>query len=220
MTATRIILVRHGETVWNTEEREMGQLDSPLTAKGLRQAELLAIRLGSVDFTSIYSSDLNRAYLTASRISEVKKIGIQKEPRLRERNMGIFQGLTVEEMRIQFPVERKRYEETGFEYIVPNGESAHQKVDRTVACLSELALMHAGESILCVTHGGILMGFFQYVLGLQPDSGARFKRPNAAINIFEYRDHGWVLETWGDVGHLEGIGTLDDGEARFDKKHE
>jgi probable phosphoglycerate mutase len=206
MSTTRFILIRHGETVWNIEGREMGQLDSPLTSKGIRQAELLADRLEKMDFRILYSSDLQRAYDTAKIIASRKNIEINIDVRLRERNMGIFQGLTVSEMKSRFPVEWKQYQEGGFEYVIPNGESARQRVERTVSCLNELVEEHSGETVLCVTHTGILMGFFQYVLGLPHESGRKFKRLNAAINVFESENGRWVLETWGDVSHISDKG--------------
>lgn len=205
MSNAKVILVRHGETVWNTEGKEMGQLDSPLTSKGIWQAELLADRLEKMDFRAMCSSDLGRAYDTAKIIASKKGIEIKIDTRLRERNMGIFQGLTTSEMKSRFPIEWKQYQEGGFEYVIPKGESARQRVERTVTCLNELSERHPGETILCVTHTGILMGFFQYVLGLPHESGKKFKRPNAAINVFASENGNWILETWGDVSHISDL---------------
>ena len=61
---TQLILIRHGETLWNTERRMQGQLDSPLTERGLWQARQLGVRLQSQAFTALYSSDLPRATRT------------------------------------------------------------------------------------------------------------------------------------------------------------
>jgi 2,3-bisphosphoglycerate-dependent phosphoglycerate mutase len=87
--------------------------------------------------------------------------------------------------------------------VIPDGESGRQRLERTLACLEELARQHLNQTVLVVTHGGILMGFFEYVFGLPYRSGSRFLRPNAAINVFLHGSNGWVLETWGDVSHLE-----------------
>jgi 2,3-bisphosphoglycerate-dependent phosphoglycerate mutase len=214
MPRTRFILIRHGETHWNVEEREMGQLDSPLTVRGIAQAQSLAGRLLPVSFTTIYSSDLPRAVGTAQIIAKEKSMPVHFDLRLRERNMGIFQGLTVAEMHEMYPSEKAEYSRIGFTYVIPGGESAKQRLDRTVLCLNEIGEKHPNETVLCVTHGGILMGFFQYVLGMDPMSGARFKRQNAAINIFEKNNEKWVLETWGDTSHTERLGNLDDPHAQ------
>jgi probable phosphoglycerate mutase len=95
----KLICIRHGETQWNVEGREMGQLDSPLTPLGLRQAEAIADRLGKLEFDALYSSDLGRAVQTAEAIASRCGRDIRLDAGLRERNMGIFQGLTLEEMR-------------------------------------------------------------------------------------------------------------------------
>jgi broad specificity phosphatase PhoE len=183
----------------------MGQLDSPLTPLGLLQAERLAARMTRLQIDGIYSSDLPRAARTASVIAERTGHQVIFDARLRERNMGIFQGLTAAEMDARFPEERSAYRSVGFEYVIPGGESARERIIRTLACLDELALKHPGQRLLVVTHGGILMGFFEHVFGLPFRSGWKFLRPNAAINVFARESRGWVLETWGDVSHLDGL---------------
>jgi len=210
LSQTRFIIVRHGETEWNVQEREMGQLDSPLTPNGLAQAMQLAARLEDVHLAAFYSSDLGRAAATSAMIAKRRAIEVSFDIRLRERNMGIFQGLTVAGMRDRHPKERADYERIGFDYVIPGGESARQRVERTMTCLNELAVRHQGGTVLIVTHGGILTGLFQHVLGMSPESSRRFRRPNAAVNVFICEEGQWILETWGDISHLAGIATLDD----------
>jgi probable phosphoglycerate mutase len=202
MPTTRFILLRHGETEWNAVGREMGQLDSPLTTRGLDQAQRLAARLVMFRFDALYSSDLGRAVQTAEAIAHRCSCEIRFDMRLRERHMGIFQGLTPDESETRFPEERKAYGAKDANYVIPSGESAVQRLQRTVACLDELAGRHPGQTVVVVTHGGILMGFFEYVLGLSHGAGVRYRRPNAAWNVFSKDDRGWILETWGDVAHL------------------
>jgi probable phosphoglycerate mutase len=203
MHSTRFIIIRHGETEWNLQEREMGQLDSPLTERGVGGVEKLADRLAGVPFDAIYSSDLGRAAKTAEIIAGRSLCQILFDVRLRERNMGIFQGLTNKERAERYPKECAAYRTIGASYVIPNGESADQRVARTCECLEELAARHAGGTVVVVTHGGILMGFFESVLGLPFGSGARFRRPNTAWNVFVREKERWVLETWGDVSHLD-----------------
>ena len=110
MSGTRLTILRHGETEWNLQEREMGQLDSPLTPTGLAQARQLAHRLASLHFDAFYSSDLGRASETSSIIAEKLSLKVLFDPRLRERHSGIFQGLTPAEARERYPKERAEYE--------------------------------------------------------------------------------------------------------------
>lgn len=199
LSTTRFYLVRHGETEWNAEGREMGQLDSPLTPKGIEELQAVAERFRSVPIDFIYSSDLKRAVLSAGILGGGRGLEIRVDARLRERHLGIFQGLTREEMRARYPREREEYERREMDRAIPGGgESIRQKMERSAACLTELASKHAGKSVLCVTHAGILSAFFQYVFAVPPQALERLKRLNAAVNVFEYGEGGWVMETWGE----------------------
>ena len=97
---TELILLRHGETEWNSAGRLQGHLDSALSPEGLRQADLLAARLSSVSFHALYSSDLGRALETARRIATRTGHSILQDWRLRERGLGVFEGLTRDEARV------------------------------------------------------------------------------------------------------------------------
>src|SRR5688572_8434684 len=94
MPRTHVIIVRHGETEWNIARIRQGHLDSKLTDKGLAQAKALAQRLARERFSAIYSSDLGRAVQTALAIADVSGHEIITDPRIRERHLGIFQGLS------------------------------------------------------------------------------------------------------------------------------
>src|SRR5690349_7599240 len=102
----KLFPVRHGETEWNVEGREIGQLDSALTLRGVQQAEALAQRLSELRIDALYSSDLGRAMRTAEIISLECGVPVVADPALRERHMGIFQGLTTDESRKRYPAER------------------------------------------------------------------------------------------------------------------
>ena len=206
----KLIAIRHGETEWNRQGREMGQLDSPLTRRGIKQAHAIAERLSAFGFTTLYSSDLGRARETAEVIASRSGKQIHLDDGLRERNMGIFQGLTRTEMRERFPRERGDYERIGFEFVIPNGESAKQRLERSVRVLTAIAERHPNENVVAVTHGGFLMGFLEHVLCIPPGNGSRFKRRNASYNAFNHENGMWNLETWNDISHLEDTVALDD----------
>jgi probable phosphoglycerate mutase len=206
----KLVLARHGETEWNRVGREMGHLVSPLTDRGVRQAEALAQRLRSAKLDLIYSSDLERARRTAEIIASACGVELRLEEALRERNMGIFQGLTRSEIDERFPEERRAYDTGSIEYAVPEGESARQRTERSVRALTEIARRHPVETIAVVTHGGFLLGFFQHVLGMSPGESWRFKRHNASVSVFGYESERWHLETWNDTSHLSHLGSLDD----------
>lgn len=210
----KLIAVRHGETEWNVEGREMGQLDSRLTQRGAEQAKALAGRLGRERISALYSSDLGRAIQTAEMISLATGVAVAIDAGLRERHMGVFQGLTKAEMAKRFPTEYSDYRRIGHAYQIPQGESGAQRLARSIRVLTEIAERHRNETVVAVTHGGFLMGFFEHVLGVPPGNGWRFKRRNAAYNSFEYFNEEWRLETWNEIGHLVEIGVLEDPAAQ------
>lgn len=201
----KLVIVRHGETEWNVQNKATGQLDSPLTPKGIRQAHAIADRLLRLSFTTLYSSDLGRAVQTANIIAEVCGKKVIFDQQLREWNMGIFEGLTVSEMDKKFPQERQDYERIGFEYVIPQGESLRQCRDRGCRALNAIAQRHLDETVVAIVHGCLLMVFFEMVLGLPPGNSWRFKLYNANLCIFEYVNGRWILSVWNDVSHLENI---------------
>lgn len=203
MDKTQLIVVRHGETQWNLEGRRQGHLDSPLTARGIAQAESLARRLKNYSFNGLYSSDLGRAYRTAEIISRATGHRINVDERLRERNLGIFQGLTGEEFRQAHPDAYQTLRARGPDYVIPGGESMRQQVERNIRCLEEIAGRHLGETVVVVTHGGVLSGLFRHTLAIPLEAPPRFQFTNGSLNIFTYQEGSWMLRTWGDSGHLE-----------------
>jgi probable phosphoglycerate mutase len=202
MSRTQIIIVRHGETEWNIKGIRQGHLDSRLTERGMAQAKSLGARLGREKFAALYSSDLGRAVETALEISKVTGHEILTDPRLRERHLGIFQGLNADEISAQYPEERRLMRTIGPSYVIPGGESMTQQVVRNVEFLDGLVQKHIGETVVVVTHGGVVSGFFRHTLAIPLDAPRRFEFVNAGLNVFAHEDGNWILLTWGDVSHL------------------
>lgn len=210
MSTTRFYVVRHGETVWNAERRIQGFKDSELTEMGLAQAYALADRFEREPIDAVFASDLERAHRTARVIASRCGMKVNLHPGLRERNLGIFQGHTFDEIDALYPNELRLYREGGPDYGMPEGESMRESVIRSVAALEEIAELHPEENILVVTHGGILKGLFCHAVGLQCNVPRHFKIFNAAVNVFSFNSRGWLLETWGDISHLTRAHTFDD----------
>ena len=202
MQRTQVIIVRHGETEWNIRGIRQGYLDSRLTERGIAQAKALALRLAREKFTALYSSDLGRAMQTAQEIANVTGHAIITDERLRERHLGIFQGLDGDEIGAKYPEERRLMRTRGPGYVIPGGESMVQQVARNIECLNDLAAKHQGEQIVVVTHGGVVSGFFRHTLEISLEAPRRFEFVNAGINVFVHEDGNWMLLTWGDVSHL------------------
>jgi len=200
---TQVIIVRHGETLWNFKGIRQGHLDSPLTESGVAQASALGERLKRERFSALYSSDLGRAVETARRIAVLTGHEIFTDPRLRERHLGIFQGLTADEMKQKYPEEYQLNRSRSPNYVIPGGESIVQQVTRNIAYLTEVAEKHPSETIVVVTHGGVLSGLFRHTFSIPFAAPRRFEFVNAGLNTFVYQGGDWFLQTWGDVSHLE-----------------
>ena len=209
--STKVIAVRHSECTWNREGREMGWKDSPLTDEGIAQAQALAARLQKIGFDALYSSDLGRAQATAQCIADKCNMEIETDIRLRERNMGIFQGLTIAEMRKKYADIRREYEQRNSSFIIPMGESADQRQQRSLECFEELAAKHIGQTIVIVTHGGVLGGILQHIIGMSHETNRSFRKPMAyaSLNVFQHENGRWYLVTWNDTGHLGDLEIID-----------
>src|SRR5262245_3515870 len=107
MAVERVLLIRHGQTDWNAAGRWQGFEEIPLNDEGWAQARALAAYLSNQNgkINAIYSSDLIRAFQTASAIGEAFKLNPQPDPRWREMNLGIFQKLTRDEITARYPME-------------------------------------------------------------------------------------------------------------------
>lgn len=208
--ATELIVVRHGETIWNAAGRQQGHADSDLTPTGLRQAELLADALSQRPLDALYSSDLGRAMRTAQCIADRTGLAIRPDARLRERNLGVFQGLTPTEVRERFPDEQARLVSGDPDYVIPGGESARQRYDLAVECAEEVAARHPGERVLLVTHGGVLSALFRRAVGLPLTAPRRCSLYNVSINTILVTGDNWMIATWGDVRHLSGLASKDE----------
>lgn len=204
---TYVIIVRHAETLWNAEGRRQGHLDSPLTEIGESQAIALAERLSQDSFSVLYSSDLGRAYKTARYISKKTGHSILVEERLRERNLGIFDGLSKMQILKRYSTEYHNYKTNG---IIPNGESTIERFNRAVSCIEELAQRHFGETIVIVSHGGILDSLFRHTFSIPLDVPRNFLILNASYNVFYYKSGIWALQTWGDISHMPFARALDE----------
>lgn len=205
-----LIIVRHGETVWNALGRQQGHLDSPLSPLGIRQAEAIAERLSTERFDALYTSDLGRAHATAQRIAARTGREVIVDKGLRERNLGIFQALTMEEVAARYPEEYARFKSGDPDYRIPRGESARERHERIVAAVGKIVSRHAGGRIVIVAHGGVLQSLFRHAVGLPLSAPRTFKLFNASLNTFFVENGSWKLGAWGDTNHLRAIGTQDD----------
>lgn len=207
MQATRIILIRHGETAWNAERRLQGHIDIALNLEGERQAAALAGALAGERFAAVVSSDLQRAHQTALAVAGVHGIAVKTDPALRERCYGAFEGLLYAEIEERYPAQFAAWQARDVDSTVPDGErraeTFRQFYQRSIDGILAWAGRHPGGALAVVAHGGVLECAYRAALGLSLETPRTFKVMNASINRFTVQEGKLVLDSWGEVGHLQ-----------------
>lgn len=210
---TRLLVIRHGETPWNTEARIQGHIDIPLNDKGRWQAERVAQALADEELHAIYSSDLQRARHTAEAIAQAVGLPLSVDESLRERHFGRFEGMTQEEVAAQWPEEARRWRERDPAYGPDGGETLEDFYGRCMDAITRLARQHPGQSIALVAHGGVLDCFYRAANGLELELPRSWKITNASVNRLLFNGEGFSMVGWADNRHLE-----DDEFAGLDER--
>lgn len=207
---TRVLAVRHGETAWNIAGRMQGHLDSDLDASGQAQADALGRRLAAETIHHVYSSDLGRTIETTRRIVASTGHAFDLDAGLRERHLGVFQGLTGAEAQARHPDHWARFRSRDPDHDVDGGESLYAFSARVNGAAARLAARHPGATLLLVTHGGALDVMYRHATGLALDAPRTFTLLNASLNEFHVSDGRWTVVHWGDVEHLGVHDAIDD----------
>lgn len=205
--STRILLVRHGQTAWNHDQRIQGHIDIALNAVGQQQAQRLAQSLGDEPMAAVYASDLSRARDTAQAVSEYTGTALYIDPALRERHYGAFEGLTFDDIETQWPEQVQAWRRRDPDFAPDGGESLLDLVERVVPAVHAIARRHAGEQIMLVTHGGVIDVLYRAASGMDLSAKRSWDLTNTAINRLLWTAQGLSLVGWGDVRHLEGVLT-------------
>ncbi|RZL35234.1 MAG: histidine phosphatase family protein [Rubrivivax sp.] len=211
--ATRVILVRHGETAWNRATRIQGHTDIPLSELGLAQAQRLAEALADEPLAAIYSSDLSRARQTAEALARLQGLPVQIDVGLRERAFGRFEGLSWDEIAQRHPEDSLRWRRREPDFQVGGGESLVTFSARCLAAARRAIAAHPGESIAIVAHGGVLDSLYRAATGTALDAPRSWQVGNASINRLLATPEGMTLIGWNDDRHLAGLGADDDVAA-------
>jgi probable phosphoglycerate mutase len=202
MKETEIILIRHGETEWNSQQRMQGHSNSDLSSVGQAQIQALGQWMKNVPFDHIYSSDSLRAKQTAEAITQFSGHKLKIDLRLREKNLGVFEGLTSEEARERHPEVFRLFKTAGSKYVIDEGESTQQLQDRALEIVDEIRIKHPEEHVLLVTHGGFIRVVMKHSLGLSLETPTRFLIRNTGVFRLVWEDK-WIVSQMGGVSHLE-----------------
>jgi glucosyl-3-phosphoglycerate phosphatase len=172
VTLRRLVMVRHGETDFNVEGRMQGHLDSELTTAGVDQAHRVARLLIGYQPVRLISSDLSRAARTAEQIGLTTGLSVSLDQRLRETNLGKWQGFTPDEIEVDWPgaVAAWRSDPTS---APPGGESRVDVANRALPVVEELDRELDGDepvTVVFCAHGGLISSLSCALIGLDPPS--------------------------------------------------
>ena len=206
---THVLIIRHGQSQGNAEGRFGGHTDTALSPRGRKQAQATAEALAPEEFSAIYSSDLPRAIETASPLAKLTGIPLRTTDALRERNVGVMEGLTFEEAAAQHPDEYAALLRSDLDHVLKSGESYRQTLDRSSRKLDEAIEQHKGGRIVFFAHTGTICILILHLMGALDAPELKpvwIATANCGIARFDLRDDGFVrVLTLNDTRHLVGI---------------
>lgn len=203
--ATRILLVRHGETTWNQQSRLQGQVETLLSARGEQQAARLGERLAKEEIDAVYASDLERAWRTAKIVVASRELAVQRSPVWRELSFGDWEGLTYDDVVRRDPELAERRLADPAHVAPPGGENLNDLAQRIMPAAERLRDAHEGQTALLVTHGGPLRVLACALLGLDLNRAWRFETTNCGLSSVRWYDWAPVIELWNDTLHLADL---------------
>jgi alpha-ribazole phosphatase/probable phosphoglycerate mutase len=184
---TKLYLIRHGETEGLEANRYKGHIDVPLSEKGIQQMKRLSAFI-SAEISAIYCSDLIRAVKSAEIIARPYSLNPVVEKALRERNFGIWEGMSFDEIKDKYPEEFKAWASNPLKFSPLHGESTLQVYDRALKAIDEILRDHNGKDIAIVSHGGINRIILCHFLGVPLENIFRIEQDFSGLNIIEFYD--------------------------------
>lgn len=198
---TKLILIRHGETDYNLQNRYCGFSNPSLNKNGVWQSKKLANRFTNIKVEKIYSSDLKRAVETTKII--FKNNSIEQLPDFREMNFGIFEGLKYDEIIKKYPSHYKNWIENPMKVKISDGEALEDLAKRVRKRLAFLLSRHKDGKIALVTHGGPIRVILCDALKFSLDSFWKIKQDIAAVSVIDYPEGlSPMVVKMNDISHL------------------
>ena len=201
----RLFLLRHGETVFNAQGRAQGFSNPKLTELGRRQAQALANAFASETLTAVYASDLKRAVETARIIAQPHGLSVQVDPGLREINQGIFEGLSVTQIKTQHSELVKEWMAAPDRFVMPEGESLAQVQERAWASVQRIVAAHPEGQVIAVSHNLTIMAILCRALTMDLVHFRRLHQDLAARSTIEFGPHGPKVTLLNDTCHLKDV---------------
>lgn len=203
MAVKRVVFIRPGETEWNKQGLWQGHVMIPLNEHGRAQSERLAKFIRNIGLDALYSSDLRRAMDTAEIIAEKAGLSVTYDKRLRERHMGEWQGLTINDIIAWYPKEYEALRADRYNFVVPGGESRKQVYERVRACFDE-DVASEGTTIGLVSHTTAIKTLLDVLVAGSDPYDMKFR--NMSVTTIQHVEGDkWQITQLDDVTHLEGM---------------
>ncbi len=210
----RLIVVRHGETLYNIQNRITGQSDVPLSPLGERQAELVGTYLAHEKIDVVVSSDLQRTRATAQAIARPHGLAIHDDADLREIAMGEWEGHNTEEITTLFSDSQVKWRADATNYAIPGGgENLTQVHTRIARVVDRWYKQYPDATVVWATHGGFIGLLACHLLGLDISRRWQFRHDNASINEFRIKPERIVIVHLNETAHLADVRRVEGAEA-------
>ena len=218
---TTLYLIRHGETEGGEIRRYKGTIDVPLSEIGVRQMEQVSkyiyqntvynqnseYRTRDTELSAVYCSDLTRAIRSAEIVAEPHSLKPIIVSSLRERNFGLWEGMSFDEIREKYPLEFDAWAGNPLKFSPMEGESTLAMRDRVTQAMSEIMENHNKENIAIVAHGGVNRIILCHILGIPLENIFRIEQDYGALNIIEFWDKYPVVKLLNGGSSVESIGN-------------
>lgn len=206
---TRIILIRHGQSVSNLKDKFAGSTDVQLTDLGKKQGEFTGEFLKSEKIDAIYSSTLTRAYETACYTASHHNLTVIKDEGVNEINGGLWESLTYPEIKEKFPEQYNIWHTDIGKSHCEQGESVADVRDRVYSAIERIAKKHMGQTVAIGSHGMAIRAFILKVQGLSLEEMQEKTKwaSNASVTYVDYENGKFTLIKYGEDKHLDEAGV-------------
>lgn len=201
----QLSLVRHGETDYNAANRYQGHMQIELNRTGHNQAAIVCRRLARIpDIAAIYSSDLVRCIQTITPLSQSRNIPVTPLSDLREIDVGLWEHLTIPEIRDAFPTNYAAYQQAPGDTVHMGGESYRQLQMRAMRAINHIIASHTdGDHVVVSSHGGTIRAIVCAVIGLDINFYNKLWVMNCALTTLTVANGVLRLVSFNDVAHIE-----------------
>lgn len=199
----RLLLVRHGDTEFNSSHKFMGHSDIDLSPEGKQQIERLRDYLANDKFEAAYASDLLRTMTTTRILTEKRNLQTVPSQELREMNYGLCEGLTFSEINQNYPIVAEQCANFTTELEFPEGETFQDFSKRVISFLDRLKVHKPTDTILVVSHNGPLKTLICHFLGIDQEHWWQIRIDTASLSIVDITPRGAMISRLNDISYLK-----------------